>query len=110
MPTTTCVSGQVEAGMRVLAAGGRKRGTGHLARGRGATLKIRRSAGQRRVIVKVRTVRQFGTTFRAAPLARHIAYLERDGVTREGGDARMFDAESDLADAEKFAERCDGDR
>jgi type IV secretory pathway VirD2 relaxase len=62
------------------------------------------------VIVKARVVRHRGARFRAAPLARHIAYLEREGVTRDGADARMFDANSDSADERAFAERCDDDR
>ena len=48
--------------------------------------------------------------FRSAPLSKHIAYLKRDGVTRDGADARMFDAASDDADAKAFAERCEEDR
>jgi type IV secretory pathway VirD2 relaxase len=92
---------------------GRKRqagGTGHLGRGKRAALRIRRSALQRRVVIKARVVRHRGSSFRSAPLARHIAYLERDGVTRDGSDGRMFDAGSDAADREAFAGRCDEDR
>ena len=37
-------------------------------------------------------------------------YLKREGVTRDGADARMFDARSDDADAKAFAERCEEDR
>src|SRR3546814_12268594 len=48
--------------------------------------------------------------FRAAPLAKHISYLERDGVTRDGRDASLFDAQGDAADRGAFAARCDGDR
>src|SRR3546814_12996744 len=47
--------------------------------------------------------------FRAAPLAKHISYLERDGVTRDGRDASLFDAQGDAADRGAFAARCDGD-
>jgi hypothetical protein len=36
--------------------------------------------------------------------------LKREGVTRDGQKARMFDAASDHADAKAFAERCEGDR
>ncbi|MCP5392340.1 MAG: DUF3363 domain-containing protein [Sphingomonadaceae bacterium] len=86
------------------------RGTGHLGRGKRAALQRRRSALQRRVVVKARVVRHRGTSFRSAPLARHIAYLERDGVTRDGSDGQMFDAGSDQADGEAFAERCEDDR
>jgi type IV secretory pathway VirD2 relaxase len=62
------------------------------------------------VIVKARIVRHRGTRFRAAPLARHIAYLERDGVTRDGSDGTMFDARDDAADGVHFANRCEADR
>ena len=37
-------------------------------------------------------------------------YLKRDGVTRDGADARMFDATSDAADEQSFAERTADDR
>jgi type IV secretory pathway VirD2 relaxase len=40
----------------------------------------------------------------------HVAYLKREGVTRDGADARMFDATSDYADTKAFAERCEEDR
>ncbi|PKP95824.1 MAG: type VI secretion protein [Alphaproteobacteria bacterium HGW-Alphaproteobacteria-14] len=86
------------------------RGTGHLGRGKRAALQRRRTAFQRRVVIKARVVRHRGTSFRSAPLARHIAYLERDGVTRDGSDGQMFDARSDQADGETFAERCEEDR
>ena len=85
-------------------------GTGHLGRGKRAALRSRRSAFQRRVIIKARVVRHRGSRYRSAPLARHIAYLERDGVTRDGSDGRMFDARSDAADREAFAGRCEEDR
>ena len=51
-----------------------------------------------------------GKRFTAAPLAKHVAYLNPEGVTRDGQDARMFDAASDVADAKAFAERCEDDR
>lgn len=85
-------------------------GTGRLGRGRSAALGGRRSAMSRRVVIKARIVRHHGARFRAAPLARHIAYLERDGVTRDGRDASMFDARSDQADGHAFADRCGDDR
>ena len=69
-----------------------------------------RSPGQRRVTVLARIVRHKGAHYRAAPLARHISYLERDGVTRDGRDASMFDARSDESDREGFADRCEDDR
>ena len=60
--------------------------------------------------MKARVVRHQGTRFRSAPLPKHIAYLKREGVTRDGEDARMFDATSDAADERAFAERCEDDR
>jgi hypothetical protein len=48
--------------------------------------------------------------FRAAPLARHIAYLGREGVTRDGSEAGLFNATSDSLDHDAFAERCEEDR
>ena len=60
--------------------------------------------------MKARVVRHHGTRFRSAPLPKHIAYLKREGVTRDGADARMFDARSDAADERAFAERCEDDR
>jgi type IV secretory pathway VirD2 relaxase len=60
--------------------------------------------------MKARVVRHQGTRFRSAPLPKHIAYLKRDGVTRDGADARMFDTTSDAADEQAFAERTADDR
>ena len=60
--------------------------------------------------MKARVIRHHGTRFRSVPLPKHIAYLKRDGVTRDGADARMFDARSDDADSKTFAERCEDDR
>lgn len=88
----------------------RGKGTGAYGRGRTARLRSRSSASARRVVIKARVVRHKGTRFRAAPLARHLAYLKRDGVTRDGADASMFDARSDNADGDAFAERCEDDR
>jgi type IV secretory pathway VirD2 relaxase len=44
------------------------------------------------------------------PLAAHIAYLERDGVTRDGEKAHMFSAAEDRADTIAFARRSHHDR
>ena len=92
------------------ATGKRSGGTGHRARGRAAAFAGRRAPGQRRVVIMARVVRHNGARFRAAPIARHIAYLERDGVTRDGREAAMFDARSETTDRDAFAERCEGDR
>jgi type IV secretory pathway VirD2 relaxase len=77
-------------------------------RGRAAAVQARaRLRPHSRVVtIKARVVRH-GT--RAAPLSTHLAYLRRDGVTRDGTPGRMFDATGD-ADHRAFAEGCEGDR
>jgi type IV secretory pathway VirD2 relaxase len=57
-----------------------------------------------------RVVRHQGKRFRSAPLTKYMAYLKREGVTRDGSNARMFDATSDDADVKTFGERCEDDR
>jgi type IV secretory pathway VirD2 relaxase len=89
--------------------------TGHshrsrFGRGRGAALSLSRSSRSRRVLTKAHVVRHTGRGFRSAALSRHVVYLRRDGVTHDGADARMFDARSEVADEQAFAERCRDDR
>lgn len=79
-------------------------------RGRSATLALSLRSPSRRVVVKARVARHRGNRFRSAPLTKHVSYLKRDGITRDGGDARMFDVRSDFADERGFAERCEEDR
>ena len=79
-------------------------------RGRRAALSLASRSSGRRVVVMSRIVRHRGGRFRSAPLSKHLAYLKRDGVTRDGADARMFEAASDDADTKAFAERCEEDR
>jgi type IV secretory pathway VirD2 relaxase len=57
-------------------------------------------------------VRHRGRAFRSAPLSAHVAYLERDGVIRDGEKGRMFGAAEEIehkgpicADAVAFARR-----
>ena len=92
--------------------GGSKAGASpsQFGRGRRAALSLSLRSTSRRVVMKARVVRHQGTRFRAAPLSQYMAYLKRDGVTRDGNDARMFDAKSDVADDKAFAERCKDDR
>ena len=61
----------------------------------------------RRVVVKARIVRHGP---RMTPLGAHLSYLRREGVTKDGQPARMFDAESENADFGAFAKRAAGDR
>ena len=76
-------------------------------RGRAASLRAGRSlhARTRFVTVKARVVRH---SPKAAPLSTHLAYLQRDGVTKDGSAARMFGAE--VADGRAFAGQCADDR
>lgn len=61
-------------------------------------------------MVKTRVVRHTGTRFSAAPLSRHVAYLKREGVTRDGRDADLFGPGDGPVDGDAFAGRCAGDR
>lgn len=56
------------------------RGTGSRARGRIARLRTGGRSTNRRVVIKARVVRHKGSRFRAAPLARHVVYLDRKSV------------------------------
>ncbi len=85
-------------------------GKSNFGRGRAAALGRSIRSPARRVAIKVRVVRQLGTKFRSAPLSRHIAYLERDGVTRDSARGEMFGPDAETADVKAFAERCEGDR
>jgi type IV secretory pathway VirD2 relaxase len=79
--------------------------------GRGRTASVRAnhllSGRSRLVTVKTRVVRHAA---RSAPLAAHLGYLRREGVTRDGEKARLFGPESEDADPKAFAERCENDR
>jgi hypothetical protein len=44
----------------------------------------------RRVAVKTRALHHQWRSFRSALLSAHVAYLKRDGVTRDGEKGRMF--------------------
>ena len=92
---------------------GQRRFTGsgsRFGRGRAASLAQSLRSPVRRVAIKARVVRHIGVKFRSAPLARHIGYLEREGVTRDGARGHMFDARSEATDVKAFSERCEGDR
>jgi len=88
-------------------AGGKQRSG--FGRGRAASLGALRglTSRSRGAVVKARVVRHGA---KAAPLAAHLSYLRRDGVTRDGAPGKLFDAGADEADARAFAERCQGDR
>ncbi|WP_070933777.1 relaxase/mobilization nuclease domain-containing protein [Edaphosphingomonas haloaromaticamans] len=90
----------------------RRKGGGASRFGRGRVTAPRRArrSSDRRVVVKMRIVRHQGVKYRAAPLARHASYLEREGVTRDDAPGRLFDATGDQADGNAFADRCEDDR
>ena len=96
-------------GHRFRSSGGR---AGRSTFGRGRFVNVSRGLArtQRRVIVNARIVRNRGQKFRSAPLAKHIDYLKRDGVTKNGRDAAMFDKEHDTADDRAFAAGTEDDR
>jgi type IV secretory pathway VirD2 relaxase len=89
---------------------GGRAGRSTFGRGRSAALAAGLRSPSRRVLVKTRIVRHRGQRFRSASLVTHTAYLKRDGTSRSGEPARMFDAESDAADDRAFAEACQEDR
>jgi type IV secretory pathway VirD2 relaxase len=61
------------------------------------------------VVIKARVIRHQGTRYRAAPMAVHLRYLRREGVTRDGVSAEMFDRDG-VADHDAFASRTEDDR
>ncbi|MFS8037397.1 relaxase/mobilization nuclease domain-containing protein [Xanthobacter sp. AM11] len=79
--------------------------------GRGRTASVRANrllTGRSRIVViKTRVVRH---TARSAPVAAHLTYLRREGVTRDGEKARLFGPDIDEVDGRAFAERCQDDR
>jgi type IV secretory pathway VirD2 relaxase len=87
-----------------------RHGRSSFGRGRSSFGRSRLLGSQRRVIVKARVVRGSSRSVRIAPMAVHLSYLKRDGVTRDGAPAQMFGATSDQADDKAFAERCEDDR
>jgi type IV secretory pathway VirD2 relaxase len=74
-------------------------------RGRTAFPRCGLFAADRRVVVKAQVVRHRSRPFRSAPLSAHVAYLDRDGVTRDGEKGRMLGATEDRTDAVAFARR-----
>lgn len=78
-------------------------------RGRAASLAASRLLNNRArgAIVKARVVRQMRSP---GALRAHIGYLQRDGVTRDGSQGKLFDAAEEEADGKSFTERCKDDR
>lgn len=89
-------------------SGGSKRK--QFGRGQVATQLAGRSldARARRVTIKTRLVNLRQATARSTE--KHLRYIERDGVTREGGRGQLFDARGDTVDAGEFEQRGRDDR
>lgn len=114
---TKSLVGQVMAAARKAGLTGHGMGHGNsgksgarFGRGRAASLQAALRSSARRVVVKARVVRHGGARFRAASLMIHLGYLKREGVTRDGAPARLFDANVDEADGRAFAGHCEEDR
>jgi type IV secretory pathway VirD2 relaxase len=63
--------------------------------------------GSRRVVVKARYTRMASGNLGAA--RAHLHYIQRDGVTRDGGAGQLYDREDDHADASAFLDRSETD-
>ncbi len=82
-----------------------------IGRGRAAgTLAASRSfrPDGRRVVVRVRIAKFAGGQLASA--RSHLKYIQRQGVTREGEQGRLYDTTSDDMDGKAFLEKCKGDR
>src|SRR5262245_40250068 len=65
-------------------------------------------ARARRVIVKARIVKAAKTG--SLSTRRHLAYIQREAVARDGGGGRLYGADTDEASAAEFDQRSKGDR
>ncbi|MFO1116553.1 MAG: DUF3363 domain-containing protein [Beijerinckiaceae bacterium] len=98
-------------------AGGRVSRTGKITLSKGSTFGRGQTAAvqanrfltsrSRGAVVKARVVRHSG---KGPALGTHLAYLRREGVTRDGETARLFGPGGAEADGKEFAERCESDR
>jgi type IV secretory pathway VirD2 relaxase len=88
-----------------IVSGGRSR-FGH---GQRASIQANRfiTARSRGAVIKARVVRH---SVRSVSLGTHLAYLRREGVTRDGEKARLFGPAVENADGLAFAGRCEDDR
>ncbi|WP_297838367.1 DUF3363 domain-containing protein [uncultured Roseibium sp.] len=86
------------------------RGRSTFGRGHNRFGRSRLFSPARRVVVKARIARHKGRAYRAAPMGKHISYLKREGVSRDGEKGLLFDAENDRAADLGFANRCENDR
>ncbi|QXX76137.1 VirD2 family relaxase/mobilization nuclease [Methylovirgula sp. HY1] len=85
------------------------RSRSYFGRGRVAVIQANRfiTGRSRGAVIKARFVRQASLGNKLGP---HLAYLKREGVTRDGEKARLSGSETDDADPKAFAGRCENDR
>ncbi|HEY5237525.1 MAG TPA: relaxase/mobilization nuclease RlxS [Rhizomicrobium sp.] len=83
---------------------GRGSGAGRVLRSRDQYAAFR----SRRVIIQTRIVKLAARGLKGA--RRHLRYIQRDGVTREGSAGALYDRENDKADGRAFIDRAEGDR
>ncbi|TIL65647.1 relaxase/mobilization nuclease domain-containing protein [Mesorhizobium sp.] len=78
-------------------------------RGQRASVQANRllTARSRGAVIKARVVRM---NLRGGNLPTHLAYLRREGVTRDGEKTRLFGPETEEGDADAFSDRCKDDR
>src|SRR3546814_12436415 len=62
----------------------------------------------RRVTIKTLLVNQRNASPQS--LAKHLRYIERDGVGRDGEPGQAYGPQADAADLDAFTERCADDR
>ena len=101
--------GSRSSGVAGRGLGGVPRRGQNFGRGRVAARMLAQRAhpSHRRVIIKSRFVRlQKGS----AAIGRHLRYIQRDGVTREGEAGQAYDADRDAADTGAFEARTRDDR
>ncbi len=92
-------------GARIGQRPGSRLGRGHTAaRFAGANL----TPMSRRVTIKTLLVNQCQASPRS--LAKHLRYIERDGVGRDGEPGQAYGPQTDTADLDAFKERCADDR
>jgi len=79
------------------------------ARGKALGARSQRLRGfqTQRVIIKARITRPGPSGIGA--LKTHLAYLKREGVSREGSPGVLYDARGEIADGNSFADRTAGD-
>lgn len=113
-PAARCFTNRV---LKTARASGRTGGVissrlGHRFSGRGGGrfARSRLFSPRRRVVISARIARHQSRAYRAAPLADHLAYLKREGVSRDGEAGLLFDARADRADDGAFAGHCHDDR